>query len=130
MGWDAYAMNRGKHIRVKWGDYSNPYIISKRLREAFKDARRRVLRHCHVDGMLDIGGLDLSGCGIILQIMTDLDAWRIKDWTVKEVKQAWKIWQSREKSGERKLHNPTYYWSAREFLRVCAEQNLSIHFSW
>ena len=123
MGWDAFAMQRGKHLERDW---PMRRIKKRRFRRAFTKASERTHdRTGQVDWMLQIGGLDCSPCAEALEAATGMDAWG-DDLTVRQIQQyaTGARWDFEEN------FEPWAYWSAREFLETCARLRLGMHFSW
>lgn len=126
MGWDAFSSYNNK-------SKSKQNLAAKK---AFKEASEHVMKLTGtVDGYLGDGGLDCSDCRHMLEKAANLGSknlnWGLaygesgmspfcvkvvfgfSNWDFKFSKQdAWA------------------YWSAREFLRICAENNLSIRFDY
>lgn len=120
MGWDAYS--------------SVNYLYDQRRIEnaehdaAFKSAAKEVTQLAGtVDGYLETGGLDCSACCKMLQEATGDDCYDEEGWSSERVKQLneradWRIPYGKDDAWA--------YWSARKFLELCAQFNLSIRFSW
>jgi len=73
-----------------------------------------------------MGGLDCSECARMLEKATKMNAWDENGWDVEKVKTLhssadWKFNYHKDKAWA--------YWSAKKFLEICAENNLSIEFS-
>lgn len=113
MGWDMYA--RG------------PRGGRRPQREKFVAASKFVIAKAgSVDCLLEVSALDCSACAYALQDMTGLSAWL--DWSIDDVQKAWaKAKQVKPKDIEAE---PWAYWSAREFLRICAENKLKTEASY
>lgn len=120
MGWDAYSS-----VGFDWskGEFTN-----KEHEAAFKNASDHVIKHAGtVDALLDCGSLDCSNCARMLQEATGKSCWDEKGWDETKVKILNKTAQWNFKIYP---EDAWAYWSARKFLEVCSELNLSIRFSW
>jgi hypothetical protein len=141
MGWDAFAVNPdGSELERNWQRDAahRPELVDPALKTAFEAAADKAKAAAgHVDWLLPLGGLDVSHCGRMLEAAAKIDAWG-DDLTPAQVKAAWEraFWavhlppspyERETLSAEDEL---IYRCSAREFLRVCAEQGLGIEFSW
>lgn len=124
MGWDAFATKNGEDIK----HLLNPYKVKdNELRKKFKEAVKLVRsKYEYADGLLDCGGLDCSDCAYALQDATGMICWG-KPLNPKQVKEYYKKadWENVDDSLEKELVA-----SAKEFLKVCAENNMGIRFSW
>jgi len=81
MGWDAFASVER--------DWENHTLIDPKLDADFKEASEEVKSLTGtVDGLLRMGGLDVSDCALMLEKATGLSAWSVDwdDWYVKETK--------------------------------------------
>lgn len=117
MGWDAYA--RGPH----GGNITDP-----KIKKAFDNAGKWVRAKT---GTVDFAlngkhmGLDVSTCGEMLQLACGKHHYDENMWHPKLMKFNWKF--RLDKGDEDRLWA---YWSARKFIDVCQQYNLTIKFSW
>lgn len=122
MGWDAFssAVNHWN------GDCK---IKDKTLRKAFKEAVDRCMEQGadSVDCMLASGGLDVSTCGKMLEKATGYSCYNPNGWSIELVRT---LHNTVDWDFEYDPKDKWAYLSAKEFLRVCAENFLSISFSW
>lgn len=103
MGWDAYAVGpKGGRVRST-ADFKSA-----------ANAVRQVVGS--VDGLLERGGLACSPCAYAIEEVSNKSAWR--DWSADEVKSLWQTWQTIDPEY---VENPWAYYSARAFIKVCAE---------
>lgn len=127
MGWDAFSsapLSINKGLKLK----------HKRHREAFAQAVANVRKHTDmVDGYLDAGALDCSACRDMLEKAAEKSVKNL-NWglayepggmqpEVVKVMHMFLNWDFRVKKDD-----IWAYWSAREFVRVCVEQDLAIRF--
>lgn len=121
MGWDAFAaaeISKGKGFKLK----------HKRHREAFKAAHEEVLKNADsVDGGLDAGVLGSSACRDMLQKAFNGNVSVYSNWTPEQTKQAQKLANWNFKYSK---EDAWAYWSAKIWLRVCAENDLGVEFSY
>ena len=130
MGWDCYALYKGKTIKVNWSwqGFKKNFIADSKLRGKFKYASDKVKRTMgSVDGMLELAGLDCSDCAHALQDSTGMSCWSENDLKPGDVKE---YYNNADWDNIRKGLSPSLVESAKEFLRVCANNNLGIRFSW
>ena len=135
MGWDAFATGpRGGEIKVYYprlnGGADDPYILNETLRKAFKDAAKRARRRAgSVDGGLDHGILNCSNCAAAIEDATGEFVFTENPWSPEYVKSVYESarWDFDERRKE--MLGKWAIESAREFLRVCAENDLGIRFS-
>lgn len=120
MGWDAFSSAEK--------DWDNRKLKDPIMDKSFAAADRFVAyKTGSADMLLRMAGLDCSPCATMLEKATGLDAWDEKGWDVETVKEAnknadWDFDYTEEFAWA--------YWSAKKFLECCAENNLSITFSW
>ncbi len=126
MGWDAYSS-------VELAD--ELLIKDDTHREAFEQAVKNVLEKCQtVDGFLETGGLDCSACRDMLELAARKSPTPALNWHT-----CWNKYGMQQDEVKRMHEHCNWkfefdqdqawaYWSAREFLRVCAEQGLTIRF--
>jgi len=126
MGWDAFATRDGELIKVDW---ARDQIVDETLRIAFESAAESVKEKAEwVDGLLPLGGLDLSGCGEAINAMSDLEAWS-DGATAEEIREL--VFSDSWEYAVRPHHITLYeWWSARKFLEVCARYGLGVRFNW
>jgi|GEM_PF-2228700 len=129
MGWDAYSS--APHSKSVRGG-----LKYKKHREAFNQAVYNVRKNAgSVDGMLQFGGLDCSLCREMMRKAAGLSkkelnwglAWHhdgMKPEFVK-VMHMFLNWNFKYKK-----EDAWAYWSAKEFVRVCADNGLSIKFTY
>lgn len=120
MGWDAYSSAKI--------NYSKNEIVDIKLRMLFKNAETDVKeKSVYVDGLLHRGGLDCSDCREMLAVATIENCY--EDWDSDKVKLLNESaqWGFVNKIKEEDLWA---YWSARFFLKICAENGLSVSFSY
>lgn len=121
MGWDVDAI---------YDDHRRGYVNTEDdavAANAFRSAAERAIQICgSVDGFLENGGLDVSSCVHVLASLAGEQS-KVAIWTSGQVKQHWESIQwpdvSQLSDSER--------WpvvSAREFLRVCAENGYGVRF--
>ena len=118
MGWDAYSSAKV--------DYRKNEIVDLKLQMLFKNAETDVKsKAVYVDGILYKGGLDCSECRDMLQKATNESVY--EDWSEEKVREvaAKSNWDF-----EFEFENAWAYWSARTFLEICSNNNLSISFSY
>lgn len=152
MGWDAWATKDGKQLKINWDfqGFKSNHLKDFSLNQKFKKAAKTVKEKTGgFDGCLDVGGLDCSDCAKVLEKATGMDCWFEDDLTPKQVKKYYKNadWGKaithREflEYASTEIYNAVlgeniksdsviFFESAKEFLRVCAENNLGIHFDW
>lgn len=128
MGWDALStapIAKSKKLQLKY----------KKHREAFAEAVKTVKENADmVDGGLFYGTLDCSDCKYMLRKAAEFSkedlnwglAWE-EGMTPEVVKvmHMFLNWDFKYKK-----EDAWAYWSAKEFVRVCAEQGLGIRFSY
>ncbi len=120
MGWDAHSS-----VLVDW---KAGKLKNSKLNTAFKNASNEIVSQCgEVDGLLYLGGLDFKEAGLMLEIATKESVFELNGWSSEKVKELNKKanWNFKYDKESRWL-----YLSAKKFLEVCAEHNLSITFSW
>ena len=108
-----------------WDAFSSEFYNNKKY---FKKASNDVRNICNsVDGGLELGGLDCSACAKMLERATNEDSYSYDGWNAKKVKQLQKLafWEFPYLKTEKWA-----FLSAKYFLKICAENNLSISFSW
>lgn len=126
MGWDAFSSydRRSK---------SKQNLAAKK---AFEKADKKVMKLTGtVDAYLQHGGLDCSSCREMLEKAAEL--------SIKNLNWCWAYGEKGMPPEAVKLmhlfcvwdfkfpkHDDWAYWSAKEFLRICAENNLSIRFDY
>lgn len=118
MGWDAFAKQPNGESAI----CAEPDGIM----EQFERASEAVAQRCGaVDGSLEHGVLDVSTTGEALSDVTGRSVYDPEGWDVDEVQ---KLYDHADFNsiGQDDL----YVESAREFLRICAENDLQITFSW
>jgi hypothetical protein len=128
MGWDACSTKNGKAIFVGKKNGSGLEVPDPTLAKAFSEANERVKKTAtFADWLLQYGGLDCSNCAEYLKAHTTMDPWReaLSPVEVIELNQ-------QMQGSEPPVHADDLwaYWSAREFLRVCAEHGLGVTFSY
>lgn len=129
MGWDAWA-SVNVHTREWIATYDGArreLVVHHASADAFVAAAEKVRTLTgNVDGFLHAGGLDVSLCGKFLSVATGRDVYG-DSWPQDLVKQlsAAAMWPTDVGTMDRWALE-----SAREFLRVCAEYNLGVVFSW
>ena len=103
--------------------------MDETLRVAFESAAESVKEKAEwVDGLLPLGGLDLSGCGEAINAMSDLEAWS-DGATAEEIREL--VCSDSWEYAVRPHHiTPCEWWSARKFLEVCAQYGLGVRFNW
>lgn len=128
MGWDAHSS-----ATQNWKSRSKKQLA---LKEAFKKAHSFVVAKVgQVDGYLQYGGLDCSPCRDMLEKAAERSE-KSLSWNMcwdgdgmppdaVKVMHMFCDWGFNCKKDEKWA-----YWSAREFLRVCAENDLSIRFTY
>ena len=117
MGWDAYSS-----VDKLKGD------TKAKAKKAFIEAHKRVLKKCgEVDFYLHDGALDVSWSGHMLSQATNEPVYVDKPWDIEKVH---KLRNKANWNFEYEKEQEWAYWSAREFLNVCAKYNLSITFSY
>ena len=122
MGWDAFSSAKVKYSALP-AKLTDPI-----LEKAFTNASRYVKRKTGTaDGLLRLGGLDVSTCGEMLEAATGQKVWVEHDWPSAVVKWIWKI---SEWDFEYDKEEEWAYWSAYYFLKTCAKHGLSIRFSY
>ena len=123
MGWDAHSSADMKSTIRKL------YIRDPKIRKLFKEAETfvREKSNGHVDIYLHIGSLDTSTCGKMLERAVGWPVYDEDGWNVDKVK---KLNAEANWDFKFKKEDAWAYWSARKFLEVCAQANLSISFSW
>jgi hypothetical protein len=123
MGWDAQSSTK-----LDFKRRGESKIVDPKIRKAFHDAAKRVIAKAgHADPyLLQYGGLDFRECGMILCEATKASV-RCEGWSVNMVKG---LWVTADWNFDYSDYEAWHYWSAREFLRVCAENNLEIKFSY
>lgn len=121
MGWDVDAIYDDD--RKGYVDTKNDATAASAFQAAFD---RAVSEAGSADGFLSSGGLDVSAC---VQLLADLAGEKSKCaiWDSSMVKQHWNaiVWPDVEGLSE---NESWYIVSAREFLRVCAENGYGIQF--
>jgi len=120
MCWDAFSSAKI--------NYSKNEIVDTDLRMLFKNAETDVKElSVYVDGLLHRGGLDCSACREMLEAATRENCY--EDWDCDKVKSLNESsqWGFIDEIKEEDLWA---YWSARFFLKICAENGLSISFSY
>lgn len=125
MGWDAYATKDGKGLELYLGAFNR--IKDDDLRVIFYDAQVNVkLKADVVDGFLRTGGLDCSDCANALEQATGMNCYG-EDLLSSDVKVYHLLarWENVDESVPKWAKE-----SAKEFLRVCAENDLGIRFSY
>lgn len=127
MGWDAIS-----NVKVIYPKTPRPYIADEKLRKVFEAAARRVKRKCRqVDGLLDFGSLDCSTCRIMIEKAIELgsinDCSTYSNWSAAKVK---KIHKKANWDFPYHVDDAWAYWSAREFIKACAENDLKIKNIW
>lgn len=120
MGWDAHSSVIMDEVIHQISDETYRKLFTKAAAEVRKITGS-------VDGFLSLGSLDCSDCCRMLEAATGESCYSDSGWDIKKVKQLaansdWGIPYSEDQAWA--------YWSARKFLEVCAEGNLSITFSW
>ncbi len=122
MGWDAFA------ITPKMITRKNAYWIKdKRVRAEFRRAFATVKAKGYApDGFLDGGGLDCSTCREMLERATGGDC-HGPDWTPDQVVA---YYEAADWSFKIDQSEAWAYYSAAQFLAVCARYRLGIEFSW
>ena len=119
MGWDAHTSAEKVWEKRRLKD--------KFQNSAFKKADKFVFKKTgSADAYLRLAGLDCSACAEMLQKATGRDCWG-DDWSVDEIESInknanWDFEYDQDKAWA--------YWSAKEFLRLCAKFRLSVTFSW
>lgn len=121
MGWDAFStaeISKSSGFKLK----------HKRHREAFKAACDEVRMHADmIDGGLDAGVLDCSDCRNMLQTAFNGEYSVYTDWTPEQLTALndvanWDFKYSKDDAWA--------YWSARLWLKTCAELGLGARFSY
>lgn len=131
MGWDAEAYRAdGKGIDIDWRSHregTEPQIKDPKLKAVFESAAEAACDETgSVDGLLRLGGLDVSTCGAALASATGRSVYDEDGWLPEDVKSLAASAEWPEPIGE-------MAWavvSARKFLETCAAHNLGIRFSW
>jgi hypothetical protein len=122
MGWDAQSS-----VEVFYGKRSR-HIKNRRINKLFLDAFKEIQQITGtVDGYLDIGSLDCSICGKMLEKATDQSTYTPLGWSIDVVialntSANWEFFYNKK--------DQWAYLSAKKFLEICAQENLSIKFSW
>jgi histidyl-tRNA synthetase len=120
MGWDAHSS-----VEV---DFENMKIKDNTLDQIFRERSKLIIKKAgSVDGAFRLGSLDVSTCARMLEKATSESCWTEDGWSIEKVKElsAGANWDFHYVKRD--------YWaylSAKEFLSTCAENNLSISFSW
>lgn len=115
MGLDTYSSAFGKES------------MTEHLKSEFTKAWEFIVdKTGSCDGGFVSGYLDTSTCGKMLNRATGKGVYG-DDWSKEEVKQLYETanWNFSYSEDEEWA-----YWSARKFLEVCANNDLSIEFSW
>ena len=120
MGWDAHSS-----AKVNWDKRK---LEDKNIDRLFEGAENYVKEKTGtVDGFLRLGSLDVSRCAYMLEQATGKNCWDEKGWTEEEVK---RFNETANWDFEYNDEDAWAYWSAKKFLEVCAEANLSVSFTW
>lgn len=120
MGWDAIAVRK------------DSFDLTNEDEKAFKEASDKVKKLAgSVDFGLDTGYLDVEECGKMIHEATGQSIYSYEDWTPDRVKLYYKDpgWNRLLLKIEEDY--PQSLWtfhSAKEFMRVCSERGLGIHF--
>jgi hypothetical protein len=122
MGWDAESS-----LIVVYGVRSR-HIKNRRINKLFKGAFKNIQQIAGTaDGSLDIGSLDCSTTRKMLEQATDQSAYTYEGWNVEFVKELNAKANWNFKYPKKDLWA---YLSAKAFLEICAQENLSIKFTW
>lgn len=115
MGWDAFAETKtGKVVKSK--------VILEEFKKGFEVVREAV--GC-ADGLLDVAALDCSGAGAALHKATGCHVYNEAGWPSEKVKEL-----NEDADWENVEGCLSLIASAKKFLEICANNNLSIRFSW
>lgn len=117
MGWDMFVRD----------ELLTPKVIAD-----FQEASGRVIELAgSVDGLLSSGALDCSACARQMERMSAKSAWC--DWAPEDFKEAVLAAvdvEPPECAEPPEENNLWAYWSAREFIRVCAKHGLAAEASY
>lgn len=122
MGWDAYAIKNGKWIY----NIAKKEFYDLKHEILFTDAVKLVVQKTKsCDGYLRDGALDCTVCAEAIEEASGYIPYPNDPLNFHEVKELWDKCDWTKCTGK-----PWAIESAKEFLRVCAENNLGIRFSW
>lgn len=129
MGWDAFSSTKKTFGYPEKGNQYTFVFHNEKHRDAFRKARRQVVRLAgQVDGYLSQGALDCGICATMLEKATGEKCRNAVDanWDRKRVKELAKKanWDFKYSKSD-----AWAYWSAKIFLETCAELRLSISMS-
>jgi hypothetical protein len=128
MGWDAFSTRNGKVLFTLSPLSMELEVPDAELARAFAEASEKVKDLTkNVDWLLRVGALDCSNCAEYLKAHTTMDPWREALSPVEVIELSQQMQGSEPPAHADDLWA---YWSAREFLRVCAEHGLGVTFSY
>lgn len=118
MGWDAYADPHG-------------FLPLADADPAFYEGAQRVIDRCGVvDGGFQHGYLDLSPCGRVLERVAGRSMYSEDPWTKEFIKALDQDEEAWNRVAKDETIEPHHFMSAREFVRVCAQLDQGLYFSW